>query len=99
MPALTALVFALEPVKVWAGTVPGVPLNICAAAVRLATVGVAVFEPPVPPTSILAASVPIGKAPFKAVSWLNPSGHDPLTTMIASFGYGTNEVHGDCAFI
>ena len=46
VPALTALVVA------------ALPANVCAAAVRLATVGVIVLDPPVPPMSPLAASVP-----------------------------------------
>jgi hypothetical protein len=56
VPALTAEVVALEPVKVWA------------AAVRVATVGVTVLAPPVPPTSPLAARVPRGIAAFNDVT-------------------------------
>ena len=58
------------PVNVGAATVPAgvpallldvvapVPEKVWAAAVRVAIVGVIVFEPPVPPTSPFAASVP-----------------------------------------
>lgn len=56
VPALTADVVALEP------------LNACAAAVRVATVGVIEFAPPVPPMSPCAASVPSGMAASRAVT-------------------------------
>ena len=56
VPALTADVVALDPV------------NACAAAVRVATVGVIEFAPPVPPTSPCAASVPSGMAASRAVT-------------------------------
>ena len=66
VPALVAELVALDPV------------NVCAASVNVATVGVIEFGPPVPPTSPLAASVPSGIFALRAVTSAYPDGHDPL---------------------
>jgi hypothetical protein len=78
VPALTALVVALEPVKVSAGTVPALPVNVCAAAVRVATVGVMESLPPVVPTSPFAATVPTRVLPLSVEFSVQPVPQVPV---------------------
>ena len=65
VPALTALVVA------------ELPENICAAAVKVAIVGVIVLDPPMVPTSPLAANVPNGMDPFSELFSAKPAGQLP----------------------
>lgn len=94
VPPLVALVVAELPVKVSAGTVPGVPLNAGAAtvpagvklAVAFDPVGVMSSAPPVVPTSPCAANVPITVTPSRAVACVNPAGHDVSVAIIEPAG-------------
>lgn len=81
VPALTALDVALDPVKVWAGTVPAFPVKDCAAAVNVATVGVMELAPPAPPTSPFAANVPSGIEELRLVTSVYPEGQAPVVIM------------------
>ena len=91
VPALTAEVVALEPVKVWAGTVPAVPVKVSAGTVpafpvnvgaATLPVGVMVELPPEVPTSPFAATVPRSILPFNAATSLQVAGQLPETIII-----------------
>jgi hypothetical protein len=73
-----------EPEKLSAGTVPACPLNTGAATVP---VGVIESDPPVPPTSLLAANVPRTMNEFSSLACVKPVGQVPLSiNMIAPDG-------------
>jgi hypothetical protein len=84
---------AAEPVNTGGATVPtGVK-----AAVAFVPAGVTVFDPPVAPTSPLAAIVPSGIAPLNADTCCVPTGHDAFVVIVSvPMGYAP---HGVCARI
>ena len=108
VPALTADVVALDPVKVSAGTVPALPVNVGAATVPAGVyefiasvgwltvpVGVIVALPPLAPTSPFAATVPRSIFPLNAETSLHPEGQEPLTMKVSSpLGIASGEAAG-----